>query len=179
MIKPLIITTLLLLVGCSSPTLDDYQQMQPQFTLETFFDGKLTAYGMVFNRSGKLTRRFTAQMDASWQGEQGIIDEWFEFDDGETSRRTWTLTRLANNQYEGTAGDVIGKAQGAVSGAAFYWRYQLLLPVGKKTYQVTLDDWMYLMDENRLFNRTEIIKFGVRVGEVVIFIEKQPPDTPR
>ena len=168
----ILLVAVLVLQGCSAPRLEDYANTQPQFRLETFFDGKLIAYGMVFDRSGKLTRRFTAEMDANWQGEKGTIEEWFTFDDGEKSKRTWQLTRQANNRYTGTAGDVIGVAEGAVSGAAFYWRYQLKLPVGDKEYEVTLDDWMYLMDEHRLFNRSEIIKFGFRVGEVVLFIEK-------
>ena len=161
-----------LLVGCSSPNLQDYQQTQPEFKLEQFFNGKLTAYGMVFDRSGKLIRRFTAEMQATWQGDQGTIEEWFKFDDGETSERVWQLTRHPDNRYTGTAGDVIGTAEGAVSGSAFYWRYQLQLPIGEREVVVTLDDWMYLMDQQRLFNRSEIIKFGIRFGEVLLFIER-------
>ncbi|WP_146447212.1 DUF3833 family protein, partial [Vibrio cyclitrophicus] len=37
---------------------------------------------------------------------------------------------------------------------------------------VVLDDWMFLMDEKRLFNKTEMSKFGFKVGEVILYIEK-------
>jgi len=39
---------------------------------------------------------------------------------------------------------------------------------------VSFDDWMYLLDENRLLNRAAISKFGIQLGEVLLYIERQP-----
>ncbi|MGL5119623.1 MAG: DUF3833 family protein [Plesiomonas shigelloides] len=36
------------------------------------------------------------------------------------------------------------------------------------------DDWMYLIDQQRLINKAEITKFGFKVGEVIIYIEQKP-----
>ncbi|EWH09406.1 hypothetical protein DS2_12759 [Catenovulum agarivorans DS-2] len=159
-------------VSCSSPNIQDYANSQPLLKLEQFFDGELKAYGVLFDRQGQLSRRFKVDLQASWQGNKGTINEWFEFDDGEKQTRIWQLEKLADNQYVGTAGDVVGKAFGTTSGSVLHWRYVLEIPYDGDTMQVNLDDWMYLVDERRLFNKTDIIKFGFKVGEIVLFIEK-------
>ena len=159
-------------ISCSSPNLTDYKSTTPPLSLESFFDGNLNAYGMVLDRNGKLTRRFTVKLEASWKGNKGTINEWFIFDDGEKSTRTWQLIKDGENIYSGTANDVVGVAKGQTNGSALYWQYDLLLKVDGTEYQVTLDDWMYLIDKKRLFNKTDITKFGFNVGEVILYIEK-------
>ena len=161
-----------LLTACSTPSLDDYQSTTPELHLDQFFNGKLVAYGIVLDRSGKLLRRFKADIDADWQGDKGEIREWFEFDDGEKTTRVWQLTKQEDNLYVGQAGDVIGMAYGETKGSALFWQYDMQIKVDDETYQVTLDDWMFLFDEQRLFNKTEMTKFGFKVGEVIIYIEK-------
>jgi hypothetical protein len=160
------------LTSCSSPVIDDYKATTPTLNLDTFFNGNLTAYGIVLNRNNKMTRRFHVDLKANWQGNKGTINEWFSFDDGEKSTRVWQLTKLADGSYQGTANDVVGIAAGQSKGSALYWRYDLLIPIDGTEYQVTLDDWMFLIDENRLFNKTDILKFGFKVGEVILYIEK-------
>lgn len=167
------ITVLLAITSCSSPKLRDYQQTTPVLNLKTFFNGELVAYGMVLGRQGELTRRFSVVLRASWQENKGVIDEQFTFDDGEKMTRVWTLVETSPNNYQGTASDVIGIAKGKTTGSILYWQYDMTINVDGSDYQVTLDDWMYLLDENRLFNKTDIVKFGIKVGEIVLYIEKQ------
>ncbi|MCW8336297.1 DUF3833 family protein, partial [Vibrio paucivorans] len=76
------------------------------------------------------------------------------------------------NTFQGQAEDVIGIAKGESSGSALYWRYQLEVPVDDTIYHITLDDWMFLFDDKRLFNKTEMTKFGFKVGEIILYIEK-------
>ena len=129
---------------------------------------------MVLDYNGKLTRRFIADIHASWHNNIGTIDEHFVYDDGEKSRRVWQISKQPDGRYVGTAGDVIGEAEGRASGAAFYWRYVLQINVDNAPMQVTLDDWMYLIDDRHLLNKSSIIKYGIKVGEVVLSIAKQP-----
>ena len=161
------------LTACSSPQISDYKEKTPDLVLEEFFNGNLSAYGMVLDRNGKLSRRFSVVLEAQWNGNKGTINEWFDFDDGEKSTRVWQLTKEDKNTYSGTAGDVVGTAKGQTSGSALYWKYDLLIKIDGTEYQVTLDDWMYLIDDNRLFNKTNIIKYGLKVGEIIIYIEKE------
>ena len=41
-----------------------------------------------------------------------ILKEKFNWDDGEVQDREWTITKIDEHNYEGTAGDVVGKAIG-------------------------------------------------------------------
>lgn len=162
------------LVGCSSK-IEDYEGVEPTLHLDQFFVGDLVAYGMVQDRSGKVTQRFRADIDASWDGPNGVLDEVFYWDDGREQTRVWQLTKTADNTYVGTAGDVVGEARGTTAGNALHWVYQLEVPFRDGTIAVTLDDWMFLLDEDRLINKTEMRKFGFRVGEITIFIERKQP----
>ncbi|WP_028765929.1 DUF3833 domain-containing protein [Shewanella fidelis] len=161
-----------LVTACSSSDINDYQGTTPNLDLKTFFDGKLTAHGTVQDFSGKVTRRFTVEMLASWQGNQGEIKEWFVYDDGEKQIRIWNITDLGNGNYTGTANDILGQAKGQAVGMALQWQYEMLLPVDDTEYQVAFDDWMFLVDENTIINRSDIIKFGITVAEVTLVISK-------
>jgi hypothetical protein len=46
--------------------------------------------------------------------------------------------------------------------------------VDGKVYEVHLDDWMYLLDEHTMANRSLMSKFGLEVGQVTLFFRKQP-----
>ncbi|MDG2176895.1 MAG: DUF3833 domain-containing protein [Gammaproteobacteria bacterium] len=166
------IIAVVFLAGCSRVTLDDYRDTTPVLDLKTFFDGPLMAYGILQDRSGKVTRRFKATIDASWNGEQGTLVEHFIYDDGEEQDRIWQLSHLGNGRYTGVAGDVVGSASGEISGAAFNWKYNLEVPYNDGTIVVNLDDWLFLINEDHLMNRTVLRKFGFRVGELSLVIEK-------
>jgi hypothetical protein len=173
--KQVLFTLLIFLVaGCSTQRVEDYAATNPSLDLRTFLNGELRAYGMLQNRSGKMTRRFTAELQGSWSGERGVLEEKFEFDDGEIQYRTWQLQHDGNGHYSGTAGDVFGTAAGDARGSVFNWQYALEVPYSDDTITVNLDDWLYLVDERHLLNRTTLTKFGFRVGELTLLIEKLP-----
>ena len=174
-IRSLILFILVFLTSCAAPDVDYYSQSQPEFNFKTFFNGKLKAYGVVQDHKGELTRKLVVDMDASWDGNKGVIEEDFVYDDGETQRRVWYITLNDDNTLTGTASDVIGTAQGASNGSVFHWTYSLELSVDGTSYEVNFDDWMYLVTESRLINRTAIDKFGIEVGEVTLVIEKVEP----
>ncbi len=157
--------------GCAT-RIDDYAGETPPFAMETFFSGDLRAWGVFQDRNGKVVRRFTVDMTGRWDGDTGVLEEDFVFADGEIDRRVWTFRKTGPATYSGTADDVVGEATGVVAGNALRWEYQLRLPVDDKVYTVTFDDWMYLLDENRMVNRSVMKKFGVRLGEVILFFEK-------
>lgn len=161
--------------GCSSVDVASYAAQQPTLTLESYFDGTLDAWGMFQDRSGEVVKRFHVRMEASWEGNVGTLDEHFTYNDGTTERRVWTITSHGDGRYTGRAEDVVGEAHGQAAGNAFHWRYVLKLPVGDSVYDVALDDWMYLMSDEVMLNRTIMKKFGVRVGEITISFYKREP----
>lgn len=165
--------SILMFAGCAGPRVDGYQNDKPVLDLKQYFDGDVLGWGMFQNRSGKVVKRFHVNIKGSWKGDVGTLEENFTYSDGTESRRVWTVTRIDANNYTGTAADVIGEATGVASGNAVRWRYVLALEVDGKTYQVNFDDWMYLVDENTLMNRSEMKKFGFRLGEVILAFRKK------
>ncbi|HEX5802124.1 MAG TPA: DUF3833 domain-containing protein [Azospira sp.] len=156
------------LAGCAGIPVEQYRAEQPVLDLRTYFDGRIDAWGMFQNRSGEVVKRFTVAIDASWQGEVGTLDERFSWSDGSTSRRVWTITRQADGRYAGRADDVVGEALGEAAGNALRWRYVLALPVDGKVWHVDFDDWMFLVDDKVMLNRSAMSKWGFHLGEVTL-----------
>lgn len=161
------------LSSCSAPDVESYQGSQPQFDFKTFFTGKLKAYGVVQDYKGQLTRKLVVDMDASWQGNKGVIEEDFIYDDGETQKRIWNIILNDDGSISGQASDVIGIASGRSSGSVFHWNYDVEIPYKDDTIETHFDDWMYLVTPTHLINRTSISKFGIEVGQVTLVIEKE------
>jgi hypothetical protein len=164
----------LALGGCASPDVGDYAAERPALVLERYFDGRVDAWGMFTDRSGRVVKRFTVVLDAKWQGAEGTLDEEFSYSDGTRQHRTWHIRKLGDGRYTGRADDVVGQAQGQARGNALRWNYTLALPVDGRTWHVAMDDWMFQVNEQVLMNRTTMTKFGFRLGEVTIAFRKQP-----
>lgn len=161
------------LAGCGSLPVATYESERPVLDLKRYFDGTIDAWGMFQDRSGKVIKRFHVQIDAQWAGDTGTLDEHFTYADGTRSRRVWTITRLDAHRYRGTADDVVGEARGEAHGNALRWQYVLKLEVDGKTYDVDFDDWMYLIDDRVMLNRSVMSKFGVHLGEVTLSFRKR------
>ena len=161
----------MLITGCA-PTIEDYKDTKPTLVFEDFFNGDVTARGILQGRDGKVTRRFTISMHGKWKDNKGTLVEKFIYDDGEKQQRVWDITRLSNNLYEGTASDIIGVAKGEALGSAIRWSYVMRVPVKGNTYNLSFDDWMFVMPDGTMLNRSTITKFGFKVGEISIFMHK-------
>ena len=46
--------------------IEDFNNTKPEFIPQEYFNGKLRAYGIVKDRSGKITRTFKGTMIGSW-----------------------------------------------------------------------------------------------------------------
>jgi hypothetical protein len=163
------------LTGCTEMTIDEFKSSTPRFVLENYFQGKTRAWGLFEDRFGKVRRQFVVDITGVWDGQTLVLDEDFLFDDGEKSFRQWRIKKLGDNQYEGRADDVVGKATGVSAGNALNWQYLLDLKLeGGSTLRVKFDDWMFLQSDGVLLNRAKMSKFGVELGHVIISFGKQP-----
>lgn len=164
---------MMFLSACSGPNLEHYEDSEPKLDLQEYFTGPIKAWGIVQDRKGHVTRRFDVTMHGTWDGDTGTLEEHFEYYDGKTDKRTWTIKKVAADKYEGSAGDIIGTANGNINGSAMRWAYVMDLPVGDTTYKITFDDWMFLMNDGVLVNRSYLKKFGFTVAELSLFMQKQ------
>ncbi|MBK7766511.1 MAG: DUF3833 domain-containing protein [Sulfuritalea sp.] len=168
-----------LLGGCASIDVEQYRAEKPVLDLRSYFSGTLDGWGMFQDRSGKVIKRFHVVIDARWEGAQGTLDERFTWSDGpeggNPARRVWTLTDLGGGRFVGRADDVVGEAHGEAAGNALRWRYVLALPVDGKIIHVDFDDWMFLVDERVMLNRSLMSKYGFRLGEVTLSFTRRTP----
>ena len=162
-----------MLAACSGPRPEQYASAQPRLDIQTYFNGTLDAHGMFQDRSGEVIKRFVVVMRCSWQGDSGTLDEDFTFADGSKQKRVWTLTKTGAGTFTATAPDVIGIAHGVAAGNALRWQYVLAQPVGDKVYNVDMEDWMFLIDDKVMLNRTAMSKFGVNLGSVTLSFSKR------
>ena len=156
------------LTGCASPRVEDYAAEKPVLDLRTYFNGIVDAWGIFTDRNGKVVKRFTVLMKCEWRDKQGVLDEDFVYSDGTKEKRIWTLTDHGNGNFTGTAGDVVGTAEGKALGNAFNWRYTLALTVDGKVVNVQMDDWMYLMNDRVMLNKARMTKLGIHLGDVTL-----------
>ena len=169
----LILGVIMVLSACTSVDINSYKDTQPIASLEDFFNGPVKGWGILQDRSGKVTRRFDIDMVGTWKGNVGTLEEKFVFYDGEKQERVWTITKKPDGTYEGTASDILDIAKGKTSGSAVQWKYTMDLPVGDRKYRIVFDDWMFQMNDGVLVNRSYLKKFGFTVAELTIFMQKQ------
>jgi hypothetical protein len=164
----------LLLTNCVSNKMkpEDFKGKQPRLIIEEYLQGNVKAWGLLQNRSGEVTRQFSADLDGSWDGKQLILDEKFNWTDGEIQTRQWTINKIDEHHYEGTASDVVGVAKGFSYGPAFKFEYVLLVPVKGKNIKITFDDWIFMQDEKVAINRATMTKFGFKVAELTVMFVK-------
>ena len=63
-------------------------------------------------------------------------------------------------------------AEGEQRGNAARMTYRLRIPRGEGEIVVSMEDWLYLMQDGTLINRTKMRKFGLPVGELVVAFRK-------
>lgn len=173
--KPWCVLVCLLLAGCGNVDVETYRGQSPAFDLRQYFNGRVDGWGIVQRRSGEVIKRFHVVIDGRSEGDKVVLQEHFTYSDGTRQARTWTIRPDGPGRWRGNAGDVVEEASGQNAGFALRWRYVLSVPVDGKTWDIRFDDWMYLLDENTLANRSYMTKFGIEVGQVTLFFRKQVP----
>ena len=151
---------------------EDFKNTEPLMTIENYFNGPVKAWGLLQDRSGKVTRQFKADMYGSFEDNILTLKEDFYWTDGEKQNRIWKIKKIDNNTYEGNAPDVVGIAKGFQYGSAFKFEYNLMVPFKGKNIKVSFDDWIFKQDEEVAINRATLTKFGFKVGELTVFFKK-------
>ena len=163
-----------LLTNCVNTNMQptDFKDKKPRLIIEEYLSGKVKAWGILQNRSGKVVRQFSADLNGKWDGTQLILDENFYWSDGEIQKRQWKIDKIDEHNYEGIADDVVGKAKGYSYGPAFKFEYVLLVPVKGREMKITFDDWIFKQDDKVAINRATMTKFGIKVAELTVVFQK-------
>lgn len=153
--------------------IEDFTNKKPEFIPQEYFDGKLRAYGLVKDRSGKIIRTFKGELVGSWdENGLGTLDEKFIYDDGEKLSRVWKLKPTGEKTFDATAGDIVGTAKMVAKGNTVMIDYIMEVPFNDSTINISVKDWLHLQEDGIILNHSKMKKFGFVVGELVITIIK-------
>lgn len=173
MIYALIIAGLVLAVlsrfwiGFSAQSPDSYSETTPAFDIRRHLSGPIQCDGVIYGPLGRVSSRFVAEMNGVWDGESGKIAERFQYSSGQTQLREWRLVMGENGRFTATADDILGVGTGVQKGASVQIKYRIRLPESAGGHVLSVTDWMYLLDNGSIINRSQMRKFGLKVAELV------------
>ncbi|MCB2136482.1 MAG: DUF3833 domain-containing protein [Rhodobacteraceae bacterium] len=152
----------------------DYAGTGPAFSLKEHLSGAILSEGVIYGPTGKMTNSFVAEMVGEWDGDTGTLSEHFVYSNGAEQHRKWYLKLGPDNTFTATADDIVGEAQGIVSGATVMLRYKIVLPPDSGGHTLSATDWMYLTRDGVIMNKSEMRKFGIMVAELVATMRPDP-----
>lgn len=144
-----------------------YAATAPAFDPTRVLSGTLVSEGVIFGATGRAVSRFVVRMEGRWEGTHGTLTEAFSYDSGRSQHRCWDLTLHDDGSLTATAADIVGEARGIVSGATLRLRYRLRLPADAGGHVLDVVDWLYLMPNGTVMNRSQMHRFGVTLAELV------------
>jgi len=158
---------LLFLFGCSRPmTVEAFHATTPAFDPVAFWTGHTHSWGVVEDRAGAPTQ--TIETDCVGTAEPGGVHlvQTLTEGDGTVRHRDWHLRRAGPGRFTATANDMVGVAAGEAAGRVFHWDWVWATAPGNPLKNVVMHQWMYLMPDGTMMNRTVIAKLGISVAEV-------------
>lgn len=152
----------------------DYSGTAPRMDIRQRLSGRLLSEGVIFGPDGRASTRFVAVMHGDWEGDHGTLSESFQYANGGVQDRRWTLTVAADGSFTATAPDIVGTGKGRQAGAVAHLTYRIRLPEASGGHVLDATDWLYLMENGTIMNRSEMRKFGVKVAELIATIRPAP-----
>jgi hypothetical protein len=146
---------------------------EPQFDLREHLNGPILCEGVIYGPLGRVSSRFVADMEARWDGNRGVMTEHFRYDSGATQTREWRLTLGNDGRIKAEADDVEGAGEGWVSGPSVLLKYRIRLPEASGGHLLDTTDWMYLVENGAIMNRSEFRKYGIKVAELVATMRRK------
>ncbi len=150
-----------------SQSVQDYAQAGPQFDIRQHLSGPILCEGVIYGPTGRVTSRFVADFEAEWEGNVGVMKETFRYDSGRVQDREWRLTLGNDGTIKADAPDLVGTGIGQQAGNAVQLNYNIKLPEESGGHVLSTTDWMYLVENGTIMNRSQFRKYGIKVAELV------------
>lgn len=154
---------------------DDLKGKGPTFDPRLHLAGPILCEGVIYGPTGRVASRFVADMHGTWDGDTGTLTERFRYDSGATQDRAWTLTLGPGGTIRANAPDLVGTGTGQAEGPGVLMRYRIRLAEDAGGHVLDVTDWMYLMENGSIMNRSQFSKFGIVVAELVATMRPAPP----
>lgn len=144
----------------------------PDFDMATHLSGRILCEGVIYGPLGRVSSRFVADMIGTWDGNTGTLAETFRYDNGTIQERCWTLRVDGAGRIRADAPDLLGTGTGTQSGPAVQMKYRIRLDASAGGHVLDVIDWMYLMENGTIMNRSQFRKFGIPVAELIATMRK-------
>ena len=162
------------IAGFAAQAPKDYATGGPPMDIRKALAGPILCEGIIYGPTGRVSSRFVAQMNGVWDGDSGIIAEHFRYDSGAVQDREWRLSFGSDGTIRAEADDLVGPGRGVQMGNAIRLEYRIRLPDHAGGHVLDVTDWMYLLDNGTVMNRSQFRKFGIKVAELVATMRKVP-----
>ena len=86
--------------------------------------------------------------------------------------RIWSFKKTSNNNYIGKENNVKGDIIVSVNENKLNMHYKFKTNYKKFFFSINVQDSMYLVDKNKLINKTVISKYGLRIAESFLVYKK-------
>lgn len=163
-------------LGFAGQQPSDYADTQPAIDIRRHLAGPILCEGVIYGPTGRVSSRFVADMEGRWDGARGTLAEQFRYAGGNEQHREWRLTLGQDGSIRAEADDIIGIGTGWQKGATVLLRYRIRLPENAGGWTLDVTDWMYLMENGTIINRSQFRKFGLKVAELVATMRPAPAE---
>ena len=147
--------------------IDDIARPSPEFDFRAHFLGHMRASGWFADRFGNVRRHFCGDFHGSYDGDIFVLDESLEYSDGVSEKRQWRVTIDEQGNFRAESKSLVGDAIGRLLGNTLQLKYRMNVELANdKTWELKMNDWMFLQPDGSLHNITQVYKWGLRIGSV-------------
>lgn len=130
----------------------------PEMRPESFFAGTTRSSGVIENRAGAPTQRFSVAGSGVILPDGALqLDQRITFEHQAPETRRWVMRRVDAHHVTATLTDASGAVAGETYGNLFHLRYPMKSPFGGE-----MEQWLYLQPDGRtVMNEATVRVFGI------------------
>ena len=163
----LLLCPAILISGCASKSIVEFQGGRPLFAPEKFFAGRTHSWGVFETRDGKPASLLTTTTEGRVAADGLHFEQELVFESGKKSHRSWLVRRVDAHHYSATGTGIVGVARGTAYGNAFHLEFNLDAFPGNPLGHLRMSQWMYLQPDGvTMVNRDTLSKGGIIVAHI-------------
>lgn len=150
----------------------DYIDQGVKMDIRSFFNGQLESFSITQDQNEKIVGSGTSKINASWEGDKGVIQELFFDNSGKKDSRTWLVTLNSDGTFSMIGHDIVSPVKGKQLGNAVQMIYSLSIPVDGVKQEVKFEDKVYLSDEKSAIKISKIKNKSGSPSKVITSLKK-------
>jgi hypothetical protein len=150
----------------------------PTFDIKKYINGDLEGWGYFEDAKGNITKRVTAKVKGSWDGNKGIIKRGFVIDGEKTGARTWLIT-MDEDDFSAIGHEVIGSAKGQQYKGLSQMFYKVKMKFDGPKIETDVTETTYNINNKSSMSVFEYKSGKQIVGKMILSLRKVSSKKPR